>query len=460
MSILPERKRAQLRAPEDHPDHPLSVAWAEPGEGESPGRIPDHKAEISLDWLIRLRWGAVVGQIATILAAEAMFGGLRLRQLFTCVAALAVTNLALASVRLRVRTPRIVCGAILALDTLLLSGLLHAAGGAYNPFSVLYLVHITLAAVVLGPRWTWFLAALSVGCFGLLFLMRPDAIPHGGTDLHMHLRGMWVAFSVAAGLTAYFVVKLSAALERRDAAMAVMRERVARHERLASVTTLAAGAAHELGTPLATIAVASKELERSIRELPEPYARRLVDDASLIRSQLERCREILNRLSAEAGQPRGEAPAEVEAEGLIADLVRDLPEGDQSRLVVVSEGNGSTVNLPRGALLQVAQNLVRNALEAGDGSVELSLLVEDGHLRMVVRDHGPGMSAEVLERAGEPFFSTKPPGSGLGLGLFIARTLSEQMGGRLRLESEPGRGTAATVEIRAGQARPSQIDGA
>ena len=102
---------------------------------------------------------------------------------------------------------------MLTLDTLLLSGLLHTVGGAYNPFSILYLVHITLAAVVLGRRWTWFLAALSVACYGLLFAANPPAAAHGATDMRIHLQGMWVAFVVAAGLTAYFVVQLSSAIE-------------------------------------------------------------------------------------------------------------------------------------------------------------------------------------------------------------------------------------------------------
>jgi two-component system, sensor histidine kinase RegB len=409
----------------------------------------DHRAEISLDWLVRLRWGAVAGQIATITAAQALFGPLRLGRLFLYVALYAATNVALAALRGRATSPRTLCGVVLTLDTFLLTGLLHAAGGAYNPFTVLYLVHITLAAVVLGPRWTWFLAALSVSCFALLFAVRGPVpgLGHGAELPPAHLRGMWVAFSVAAALTAYFVVKLSTAIERRDAAIAEMRASVARHERLASLTTLAAGAAHELGTPLATIAVASKELERSIRGLPGVHGERLLSDAALIRSEVDRCREILNRLSADAGQATGETPVELTASDLVEDVMGRLPERDRPRLRVASGGDGASARLPRLALVQLVLNLVRNALESGAATVELDLRIEAGLVRAMVRDRGAGMSREVLERVGEPFFSTKPPGAGLGLGVFIARTLSEQMGGRLALESEPGRGTTATVTI-------------
>src|SRR6185503_12880054 len=424
-------------------------------EGGAPPAEPvDHRAHISLDWLVRLRWGAVVGQAATIGAAEVMFGHLPLARLFSYVGALAATNLVLAVVKNRTSSARLLCGAVLTLDTLLLSGLLHTVGGAYNPFSILYLVHITLAAVVLGRRWTWFLAALSVACYGLLFAANPPAAAHAATDMRIHLQGMWVAFVVAAALTAYFVVQLSSAIERRDAEIAEMRASVARHERLASVTTMAAGAAHELGTPLATIAVVSQELERTVASLSIAERAQLAEDVGLIRTELARCRSILNRLSAEAGQPRGEAPVELRVDDVVADVLEGVPAAQRSRIRVSTELSGAALRLPRAALLQVTQNLVQNALEAGDGGVDFRFAVSATGVQIVVSDRGVGMSRDVLKRVGEPFFSTKPPGTGLGLGVFIARTLSEQMGGRFRLESEPGRGTTVIVEIESGAPAP------
>jgi two-component system sensor histidine kinase RegB len=415
----------------------------------------DHRARISLDWLVRLRWGAVAGQVATILVAQTLLRAeLPLGRMFGCVAVLAASNLALAAARSQAADPKRLCGAALALDTLLLSALLHASGGAYNPFSVLYLVHITLAAVVLGARWTWFLAALSIGCYGLLFVTQPTGHAGHAPGLDQHLRGMWVAFSMAAGLTAYFVVKLRAEIEARDAAMAAMRELALRHERLASVTTLAAGAAHELGTPLATIAVAVTELERSIHALPEPHASALGGDAALIRSELDRCRAILDRLAANAGQTTGEAPVEVDPDTLAAEIAATIPAVHRRRLEVSSASHGGGVTVPMGPVVQVAQSLLQNAFEAGDGPVTLSLVSDAAGLKVLVRDTGHGMTPEVLARVGEPFFSTKAPGRGLGLGVFIARTLSEQMGGRLSLESSLGQGTTARLDIPAAPPRP------
>jgi two-component system sensor histidine kinase RegB len=410
----------------------------------------DHRAEISLDWLIRLRWGAVGGQLVTVGVARLLLGDeLPLARLLVLIAMSAGSNVLLVAVRGLVARPRALCGAALTLDTLLLSGLLHATGGPYNPFGVLYLVYITLSAVVLGVRWTWFLASLSVGCYGLLFFWHIplERLDHRGPQMSLHLEGMWLAFAVAAILTASFVVRLSSAIERRDAAMAEMRLRAARHERLAAVATLAAGAAHELGTPLATIAVAAKELERSIRSLPGGDAAGLVDDAALIRSELERCRAILARLATDAGQMPGEAPEEMGIAELAAAIVAGLPESQRGRLEVSTSGDGARVRLPRSALVQVAQNLVRNALEAAAGPVALSLEAAGSGLSIRVHDDGPGIPAEVLSRVGEPFFSTKGPGQGLGLGVFIARTLTEQMGGRFGIESRAGYGTTARVEI-------------
>ncbi|HEY7700230.1 MAG TPA: ATP-binding protein, partial [Vicinamibacteria bacterium] len=321
-------------------------------------------------------------------------------------------------------------------------------GGAHNPFSVLYLVHITLAAVVLGARWTWFLGALSVACYGLLFVShRPLAyLDHRTPEMNLHLQGMWVAFTLAAALTAYLVVRLSRAIDERDRAMAAMRERAARNERVASVVTLAAGAAHELGTPLATIAVAAKELELRLRDVPGSHRESSIGDVALIRSEVERCRAILNRLATESGQPPGEAPVELPLEGLAETITAALPPCSRQRLRL-EVAAGAAVTLPRAALLQIAQNLLSNAFEAGGREVTLAIGEGPAGLRMVVADEGRGMSPEVLSRIGEPFFSTKRPGEGLGLGVFIARTLAEQMGGRISIQSAPGRGTRAEVEI-------------
>jgi two-component system sensor histidine kinase RegB len=136
--------------------------------------------------------------------------------------------------------------------------------------------------------------------------------------------------------------------------------------------------------------------------------------------------------------------------------VQSVPERDRVRLETVARGDAA-VSVPRAAVLQIAGNLLRNALDAGEGRVELAVETGPAGLRVVLRDDGVGIPPEVLGRVGEPFFSTKAPGSGLGLGVFIARSLCEQMGGRLSLESIPGRGTTARVEIPASGAVAERV---
>jgi two-component system sensor histidine kinase RegB len=403
------------------------------------------RAEVSLDWLVGLRWRASAAMLAVALASWRGLPTVSAARALAVLLGLVASNLALSWLRRRPVPPRPWSGAALALDTLLLTSLLHGSGGASNPFSILYLVFITLAALMLGARWTWFLAALCVGCYAWLFTTL-EHLDHQDPAMRLHLQGMWVAFSFAAILTAHFVVRMSAAIERRDAEMAAMRDQAAHYERLASVTALAAGAAHELGTPLATIAVASRELERSIAKLQVSSSSGLREDAALIRAAVDRCRAILGRLGSEVGQPPGEAPVRMTANDLLEAVISETPEPERGRLDATAAGQGA-VSLPRNALIQAIQNLLRNAFDASAGRVELRIEAGSDGLRAVVHDAGAGMSPEVLSRIGEPFFSTKAPGAGLGLGVFIVRSLCEQMGGGVHFESAPSRGTTATIRI-------------
>ena len=426
----------------------------------------DPRSELRAASLVRLRWGAVAGEAFSLLVARYSFGSdLPLALALALVGLLAATNLLLASLIARRQMPRAGIAAVLAFDTLHLTALLALVGGSSNPFSVLYLVQITMAALMLGPRWTWALAGLAASSYAALFvLVPPSPVLHDHTGAHFasHLRSMWIAFSAAAGLTAYFVVRLSAELEQRDRQLVAERERAGRHERLAALTTLAAGAAHELGTPLATVAVAARELELAVGRLAGPDVSSIRDDARLIRSELDRCRGILDRMAAGSGETAGEAPRRISGVELVGGALAELTEGEAARVDVRQDDRGFVLVAPARALTATLLNLVRNGLDAsppaGRVVVEVGRLADHTPwLRIVVSDSGPGMPADVLARACEPFFTTKPPGQGLGLGLFLARSLVERLGGRFVLESTPGAGTRAIVELPAASGAPEAV---
>jgi two-component system, sensor histidine kinase RegB len=405
---------------------------------------------INFRWLVMLRWGAIAGQIATIAVV-----GLGLGITLPLAPLAVVFALELASnvvCTLWVRGARDVhegmLAALMLADVLLLTALLSLTGGPFNPFSCLYLVNIALAAVVLRPAWTWTLVVGSLACFAALFA-QPQWGPQRvhAEHMQMHLEGMWVAFGVAAVFIVYFVQRVTRALAARDAELAAARTRTARHERLASLTTLAAGAAHELSTPLSTIAVAAKELERQLAR--GAHGADAAADARLIREQVERCRDILEHMAAEAGQSAGEAIVAVRLGDLVEGAVHGFPNRAWVRVSIDERTRRCTVDAPPRAVQQALRGVLENARHASprDVAVEVRVRADDSGCRIEVRDEGSGMSPEVLARAGEPFFTTKPPGEGMGLGLFLARAVLERLGGRLELSSEPGSGTTTALVL-------------
>jgi len=403
----------------------------------------------TLGALVRLRWMAIAAELLGVAVAR---WGLGLPVQLPWVAAIlgvaAASNLALAlrGPALAARLERV--GPALFLDTLVLTALLHAGGDASNPFAIVYLVHVTVAAMRTAPRWTWAITAGAVLGYGSLFLRVPASDPHAmhGHAMHghamasagdaflAHLQGMWLAFAITAVLVAFFVSRLARTLEAE-------RERAARAARLLSVSTLAAGAAHELSTPLGTIKVVAGELERSL----EAGSPEVLADVRLIRGEVERMGEVLARLRRESGTSEGEAPSAFALPALADDVVRAVPAaGDRLR---IERGEGELL-LPRRSVLTAITNLVKNALDAArEGPIELALRIEDERLVVQVADRGPGLAAEVANRLGEPFVTTKEPGRGMGLGLFLVQRLAEGLAGSLSITPREGGGALARLEL-------------
>ncbi len=335
----------------------------------------------------------------------------------------------------------------LAVQVLLLTALLELTGGPSNPFVVVYALQVAVAALTIGRGAAVALGAFILASYAVLIQWHVhELVPthHRLNDFPTHLFTMWLSLTVVAELVAYFVGRASVALRRREDALEEMRRRAARSERLVSLTTLAAGAAHELSTPLATIAVTARELERAlaIREAD----RELTGDARLIRNEVDRCQAILDQMSGRAGGTAADEPALVGVVQLLADVRSQLATDRAERLVVRAAPDLPPVMVPRAGLRQTLLSLIVNAFDASANTpVVVDVTTAGDTFRVAVADQGSGLTADAARRAGEPFFTTKDPGRGLGLGLFLARIFAERLGGSLKLES--AQGTTAVLEL-------------
>jgi two-component system sensor histidine kinase RegB len=340
--------------------------------------------------------------------------------------------------------------AVLITDVVVLTTILRFTGGVHNPFGSFYLVHVALAAVALNPFYTALIAGLCALGFASLFAgsVRPDLVDGSicglGTTMpeELHLRGMLVSFVLTAGCIAFFAGRLQDALRHRERELVRLREKSARQDQFAALATLAAGAAHELGTPLGTILVAAGEISRAVAD--EPLGASVAEDAELIRAEARRCREILDRMHQKAGDP----PQSIEVASLFEQARQRL--GSAARLVSFEAvSKDLTIYCPNEALVQATISLVRNAIDAttGDQMVRVSVEATGGSVRLSVVDRGSGLDELAATHAGEPFFTTKPAGAGMGLGLFLVRLLAERVGGSFRLEANNPRGTRAILDL-------------
>ncbi|MEM6960272.1 MAG: HAMP domain-containing sensor histidine kinase [Myxococcota bacterium] len=421
--------------------------------GVPDGRGPNYLLLVQLRAVTAACQGLAALGVELFLAME-----IPLFWIFLVVALSGLSNLPIVYLRRRGRVlrPREL-GALLTGDVVALSVVLYLSGGPVNPLSALYLVYIALSALLLGRYWTWFLTFVATVAYRILFespkpessLAQPESslvhhVAHGvHQEFSAHLDGMWVAFAVSAGLMAFFLSRLSVERLQRERDLVSAKQRA---ERMASLTTLSAGAAHELGSPLSTMAVASKELERSLRSAKADPG--WIEDAVLIREEVARCREILDGMSLRSGGLVGETPKWCSVSELLDEIAAALPTQLVDRLTVRSEA-GMFLLVPQLGFLRVLRNLIENAFDASDqhAPVQLAVALEGAECVVELVDRGAGMTQDVQTRAMEPFFTTKPQGRGIGLGLFLARTLLELLGGSLRLSSEVGSGTTVCLRL-------------
>ncbi len=335
----------------------------------------------------------------------------------------------------------------LLVDVVALTVLLYFIGGSTNPLVSLFLLPVTVAAATLRTSNIWVVAGTAMACYTLLMFVHAPLRQqtHQGSDFEVHVWGMWFGFLLSAALVAYFVSRIGASLRANDHALARAREEALQARQVIALGTLAAGTAHELGTPLATMAVLARELEQAHGSNSEEYG-----ELQLLRRQIDRCKDILSRMSAHAGQIRAEAGHRMLLGRYLHEVVREW-QSSRPGAILESDLDGcqpAPLIIAERTLTQAITNLLNNAGDAAQAPVTLKARWTETRLILDITDQGEGIPEHILDELGKPFVTTKAPGKGLGLGLFLSRSTIERLGGRLELaRREGGHGSRAHVEL-------------
>lgn len=405
----------------------------------SPAAVgPDQAAGLkNLQQLIQLRWMALFGQIATIEVAFHFMGiPIPIRSMLWVLAGLAAFNL-LSLLRCRHRLP--VTGVELLLTLLVdvgaLTALLYLSGGATNPFVFLYLLQVILGAVLL-PVWaTWVMVGVTTLCFaGLAVFALPLPLPldHDRGLASPYTLGMLICFALNAVLLVVFISRIVANLRERDERLAQLRQRAAEEEHVVRMGLLASGAAHELGTPLSTLAVILGDWQHLPHFSSEPE---LAADVAEMQAQVARCKSIVSGILLSAGEARGESSSETTVCAFLDEVVRAWCE--RRNCAGFHFHNRFGEDLPMvadSAIQQMIGNVLDNAVEASPDAVWFDASREGDALVLTVADRGPGFAPRLLPNIGKPYQSTKGRPGG-GLGLFLVFNVVRTLGGEVAVRN-------------------------
>jgi two-component system sensor histidine kinase RegB len=408
---------------------------------------------LRVDTLVKLRWLALLGQAVAIVVT---YFGLRFSlPLGPCLLVIAAS--AWLNIGLRLRFGRIdrledpPAAAMLAYDILQLTALLYLTGGIENPFAMLYLAPIMISAVSLSGRITLVLTLLMIGAVSALTFRHYPLPWFPGEQLQLPLiydAGIWVAIVLGAAFIAIYASRVAVEARKLADALAATELVIAREQHLTQLDGLAAAAAHELGTPLATITLVVRDLQEQL-----PPSDPLEEDLNLLAQETGRCRAILSTLTSLGGDD-GNILDEMSLDLLIEEVAgphRDF--GVNISLIKNGQGPEPTCRRNPGILYGLG-NLIENAIDFAASEVRIVTQWDAARVTIVIEDNGPGFSADVVGRVGEPYVTTKTDrrakseeGSGLGLGLFIAMTLLERSGAAVKAGNRAPPGTGAAITI-------------
>ena len=420
------------------------------------------RGRVRLRTLSNLRWLAIAGQSAALFMVYFALGySLPLSYCGATILASAVLNVVLAlryppSHRLANREATY----YLAFDVVQLAALLYFTGGIANPFSLMFVAPVVIAAATLNLGNTLILAFIAFASVSLIGIVhRPLPWPAGEELLlpQLYQAGIWAALMVGIGFTSVYAWRIASESTRMSAGLAATQLALSREHRLASIGALATAAAHELGTPLGTIAVVARELERGMQEnSPE------IEDVRLLRSQAERCRAIIARLAHPEEGILG-ATTRLPLGALLDDIA--APHRDEDVKIIVTALVAATPEpqvwrAPE--LLHGLGNIIENAADFANSKVSITAGWSDEELWAVIEDDGPGFAPEIFERISEPYVTSRPGHNalgesemgprislgeheGMGLGFFIAKILLEQTGGTVKAANPPGGGARVSI---------------
>ncbi|MBX3598348.1 MAG: ActS/PrrB/RegB family redox-sensitive histidine kinase [Rhizobiaceae bacterium] len=413
---------------------------------------PAQSNRLRLNTLIRLRWLAIVGQSVTVLTVAYWLNyPLPVSLCFALIACSAWLNLFLAfrypaAHRLK---PHAAFG-ILMFDSLQLAGLLYMTGGLTNPFALLLTVPVVISATSLPMRLTAILGGFVMAAATILVFFHLPLPWTSGQALQIpfvYVAGMWMAVFSCISFTGLYAFRVADEARQLADALTATELVLMREQHLSALDGLAAAAAHELGTPLATITLVAREMERALGE-----DSRFKEDVTLLRTQGERCRQILKRLTSLSSESEAHL-ARLPLTSLIEEITaphRDF--GIEIQMVPEACVGPEPVGQRNPGVIYGLGNLVENAVDFAHKKVTVKWSWDSSSVRISVLDDGPGFPAEIIDRIGEPYVSTRQGnpdsgGGGLGLGLFIAKTLLERSGADLSFGNSAGHGEGALVEI-------------
>lgn len=438
---------------------PTAASTAMPAAGEGPAADASVAPALlaSLRQLAHLRTIAIAGQASAVGLALALGVALPAPTMALLVAGLVVFNLyAAARIRRGAPTTHAEVAAHLAIDLAAFSALLLLAGGTSNPFALVYLLHVVLIAMLL-PRGLAAAGTLAVVASFALAFVRAEPLPLvDGRPLPATIvaLGLCASFTLTAGVTAWFIVRIVGVLREHERLLREVARRASNDEAVLRIGTLAAGAAHELGTPLTTMAVVVGEMRR---DADTPDRAR---DLRILTEQIDACRRALANLRATASHVRVGGGSSERVDAFVASTLRhftamrpDVPVDARS------DGPAPAPEIhPDPSLRQAVLVLLNNAADASPARVDVDARWDGDALRLVVGDRGAGVPEGLLDTLGRAFFTTKPPGQGTGLGLVLAASTVDRLGGTVRWTNRAGGGLAAEIRVPLASIAPEHAD--